>query len=67
MTRLKEDYIVSSKRCLRCQWSKGYSNWTMPREPKLPDTFYCMNTKVGEIIPDCTAYNTTPIETYNEV
>lgn len=66
VTRVEEVYIVTSKRCLRCRWSIGYHNWTMPDEPKLPDTFYCMNSKVSEITADCSAYDTTPIEKYNE-
>ena len=65
-TRVRPEFIVTSKRCLRCRWSMGYHNWTMPGEPKKPDTFYCMYSKVSKVAFDCPAYDTTPVERYKE-
>ncbi len=60
--RLSSEFIVTSKRCLKCRWSKGYSNWAPIGAPKNPDTFYCTFSKVDTVTSDCPEY----LEPYNE-
>lgn len=61
MSELKElltdNRIIKRRRCKHCRWSKAFSNWTPPGEPKKPDTWFCMNSKVLEITPNCSFYS----------
>ena len=59
---LREEMVVTSRRCKKCRWSTPYSNWTPPGEPKKPDTYYCMNDHVHAVTPDCETYS----EPYDE-
>lgn len=70
MTELKDllvdERVIKRRRCKRCRWSKAFSNWTPPGEPKKPDTWFCMNEKVLDITPDCSFYNEPDEETEEE-
>lgn len=54
---LTDDRIVKGRRCNRCRWSKAFSNWSPPGEPKKPDTWFCLNEAVMDITPDCSFYS----------
>jgi len=57
---LVDKRIVKRRRCKRCNWSKAFSNWAPPGEPKKPDTWFCMNERVLDVTPNCSLYTELP-------
>jgi len=52
----RENMTVTTRRCKRCRWSSSFSNRVPFGDPKLPDTWYCMNDHVSEIVDSCQTF-----------
>lgn len=52
----REHMIVESKRCKKCRWSTPYTNWSPVGEPKIPDTWFCIDERVNSVDTHCLGY-----------